>query len=239
MSGREAATTRTDDAIISLSLTVVTPVSLAAAYIFLMPDETPDFATHIYWYLGRSAGLVAYWLLFASVALGIAVSSRFFDGVLGRPWVFELHKFLSVFVLLAMLFHVLILLPDQWATFTPVELFVPFKSHYRSAPVALGTLAFYGLVIVTASFYIKRFIGGQTGWRLLHYTTFALFIMTLLHGVFSGTDSEKPAVQYSYLASGMAVLFLVFFRILVTRAAGGKPRTVKPPLARPAAQSTD
>ena len=82
----------------------------------------PDVSQHMYWYMGRSSGFVAYWLLFASVALGLAVSSRIFDGVLGRPWVFEVHKFLSLFVLVMMTFHGLIMLPDPYAKFTLREL---------------------------------------------------------------------------------------------------------------------
>ena len=89
----------------------------------------PDISQHMYWYMGRSSGFVAYWLLFASVALGLAVSSRVFDGVLGRPWVFEVHKFLSVFVLFVMLFHGLIMLPDPYSKFKIAELLVPFHSH--------------------------------------------------------------------------------------------------------------
>ena len=42
------------------------------------------------------------------------------------------------------------------------------------------------------------------------------------------TDSKTPAVQISYRASGVGILFLVFFRILATRAAGGKPRAARP-----------
>src|SRR3990172_10754512 len=66
---------------------------------------------HLYWYLGRAGGFVAFGLLFASVALGLAVSSRVFDGLLARPWVFEMHQFLSLLVVIAILFHALILLP--------------------------------------------------------------------------------------------------------------------------------
>ena len=49
---------------------------------------------------------------------------------------------------------------------------------------------FYGSLIVTGSFYLKRFIGGQKGWRWLHYATFTLFIMALVHGLLSGTDDN-------------------------------------------------
>jgi predicted ferric reductase len=210
-----------------LASLLVTAGALGLAAWMLVPAVSlPDVSAHMYWYLGRSAGLIAYWLLFLSVVLGIAVSSRVFDGLFARGWVYDIHKFLSIFVLLAMVFHVLILLPDPWAKFTLVEMLVPFESHYRPTPVALGTVTLYGSIAVTASFYLKRFIG-QKGWRWLHYTTFGLFVMALIHGLLSGTDSERPAVQISYLVSGVLVLFFVFFRILVTRAAGGKPRPAK------------
>jgi len=237
---REGATTMGEDLITGGGIILSAVTAGAGLWVLMGPDTLPDFSVHVYWYLGRSAGFIAYWLLFLSVALGIAVSSRVFDGLLGRPWVFEMHKFLSIFVLLAMLFHVLILLPDPWAKFTPVQMFIPFKSHYRPTAVALGTLCLYGSLIVSASFYLKRFIGGQKGWRWLHYTTFILFLMALAHGLLSGTDTKRQAVQISYLASGVMVLFLVFFRILATRAAGGRPRAERPAVtpraaSRPAA----
>lgn len=187
--------------------------------------QLPDVTAHIYWYMGRSAGFVAYWLLFASVAMGLAVSSRVFDGMFARPWVFEVHKFLSIFVIIVMVFHALILLPDPYAGFTLAELLIPFKSHYRATAVGVGAIVLYGSIIMTASFYLKGFIGGQKGWRMLHYLTFALFIGAMAHGIWSGTDSGKSSVQISYLASGVAVLFLTFFRILASRAVGAKPKS--------------
>ncbi len=204
--------------------------------VFVFPTLSAEVSQHIYWYLGRSAGFVAYWLLFGSVALGLAVSSRVFDGVLGRPWVFEVHKFLSIFVLLMMVFHALIMLPDPWANFTLEELLVPFKSHYRNTAVGLGQLVLYGSAIVTVSFYLKGIVG-QKGWRWLHYCTFALFLGAMAHGIWAGTDSGRTVVQYSYLASAVTILFLTFFRILAARAAGRRPRAAQVDTADRAAQT--
>jgi predicted ferric reductase len=231
----KAPTNRSERLVTGASLLVTLAAVAIGAWTFTPVRELslPDLGDHAYWYLGRSAGLIAFWLLFASVALGIAVSSRFFDGMLNRGWVYEIHKFLSIFVLLAMVFHVFILLPDPWARFTLVQLLVPFQSHYRPTPVAFGIITLYGSIAITASFYLKGIIG-QKGWRWLHYGTFALFVGALVHGLLAGTDSKQPAVQVSYLVSGVAILFLLFFRILVTRAAGGKPRPARPE-PRPAA----
>ena len=192
----------------------------------------PDFSIHMYWYLGRSSCFVAFWLLFASVAMGLAVSSRVFDGMLARPWVFEVHKFLSVFVLVVMAFHGLIMIGDPYIKFTLRELLVPLQSHYKNTAVALGIVTLYGSLLITLSFYLKGMISQKT-WRTLHYLTFALFVGALAHGLWAGTDTKLNYVQYSYLASGTAVLFLTFFRILASRSIAKKARA-----AAPAAQAS-
>jgi predicted ferric reductase len=177
-----------------------------------------EMAAHPYWYLGRSAGFVAYGLLLGSLVLGLSVSSRVFDGLLGRAWVFELHKFLSVCVVLAAMFHALIMLPDPWADFSVRELLLPLHSDFKTGPMALGIISLYGLALVSLSFYVTRFIGQKT-WRAFHYSTFGLFLGTTAHGVWTGTDSSEYAVQVFYLGSSVLVMFLTFYRILALRSA--------------------
>ncbi|MEX1253758.1 MAG: hypothetical protein WEE64_05395 [Dehalococcoidia bacterium] len=197
-----------------------------------LPAHLPDTGSqHIYWYMGRSSGFAAYWLLLASVVLGLAVSSRVFDGWLVRPWVYEMHQFLSLYVLIAMSFHALIMLPDPYAQFSLAELLVPFASTYRPVAVAIGAIALYGSFIVSASFYLKRYIG-QQAWRWLHYSTFGLFVLAMVHGILAGTDSGEQWAQLSYLSSGLTVLFFTFFRILASkraeRAAKREPKPAPP-----------
>jgi len=188
---------------------------------FSLPADTPPAtsamsSTHTWWYLGRASGFVAFGLLLASVLLGLGISSRVFDGVLLRPWVFDMHQFVSIFVLVAMLFHALILLPDPYAHFRFAELMVPFASPYRPVAVGLGSIAFYGSVAVTLSYYARQRIG-QRGWRLLHYASFALFAGALAHGALAGADSHRVWSQVVYLAGGLLVVFFTFFRILAAR----------------------
>jgi predicted ferric reductase len=190
-----------------------------------------DITQHIWWYLGRSSGFVAYWLLFASVAMGLAVSSRVFDGVLGRPWVFEIHKFLSIFVLGMMVFHGLIMLPDPYAKFSIGELLIPFRAEYRSTAMAAGIFTLYASAFISVTFYIKGLIGQRT-WRWIHYLTFVLFVTAMGHGIWTGTDSGKTLVQYSYLGSAVAIVFLTFFRILAARSARPKVVPVRTSTAR-------
>ena len=183
-------------------------------------------SVHRWWYMGRASGFVAYALMLASMLLGIGISSRVFDGVLVRPWVFDMHQFTSIFALVAMAFHVLVLLPDPYTHFSLAELLVPFASPYRPIAVALGVISLYGSVAVTLSYYVKRWIG-QGRWRTLHYASFALFAAALVHGATAGADAGETWVQLLYLLSGLAVVFFTFFRILAARSQS-RPRPSAP-----------
>jgi predicted ferric reductase len=181
------------------------------------PTHWPELnSIHMYWYMGRASGFIAFGLLLASVVLGLAISSRVFDGLLVRPWVFDMHQFLSLYVLIVMLFHALIMLPDPYAKFEVWRLLLGFASPYRPLVIGVGAIVLYGSVIVSLSFYVKGRIG-QRGWRMLHYLTFGLFVLAMVHGIFAGTDSGTGWAQLVYLSSGLAVLFFTFFRILAAR----------------------
>lgn len=184
------------------------------------PSSDTMRSMHRWWYLGRASGFVAYALLVGSMLVGIGISSRVFDGVLMRPWVFDMHQFVSFVVLVAGAFHALIMLPDPYAHFGVAGLIAPFASPYRPLATALGTVALYVLLAVAFSYYAKRWLG-QAGWRNLHYVSFALFAAALVHGVTAGADSGEAPVQVAYLGSGLVVVFFTFFRILAVR---GRPR---------------
>jgi predicted ferric reductase len=175
-----------------------------------------DLGLHTYWYLGRAGGFVAFALLLLSLLLGIAISSRIFDGLLARPWFFELHKFVSLFLLAAVLFHALIMLPDPYANYTVDELLIPFRSHIMPEATSIGILSLYGLALISLSFYLTRWIGQKT-WRLLHYATFLTYVGGVAHALWAGSDSDLLGVRYFYLASAIGLFFFVLYRILAVR----------------------
>jgi predicted ferric reductase len=200
----------------------------ALAFELSLPSRAPDVSSHMYsvhkyWYMGRSSGFAAYALLLCSVLLGVGVSSRVFDGWLVRPWVYDMHQFLSIAVLVVMAFHALIMLPDPYAQFRLTELLVPFTSQFKPVWVGLGAISLYGSVILTASFYVKKRIG-QRGWRVLHYASFAFFVMAYVHGIKAGTDTGEAWAQVVYLVSGLTVAFFTFFRVLAVRSVKRKDR---------------
>ena len=100
---------------------------------------------------------------------------------------------------------------------------VPFNSTgYKPVWVGLGQIGFYLLAIVGLSFYVRKRLGNRT-WHLIHYLSFLMFVVALLHGVLAGTDSTVFALRIFYWATGASLLFLFVYRIFVARFAARKP----------------
>ena len=166
----------------------------------------------VYWYMARSAGIVAYLLLWGAVAFGIMVSDKILDGVAKAPVVFEVHKFLSILALVVGMFHGVVLLGDSFMKFTVLDILIPFLSPYQPFWVGLGILSLYLTAILVGSFYIKKRIGHRT-WKLVHYASFAVWVMTSLHGMFAGTDSSQMLVRLMYTLAIVSVGYLLTYRI--------------------------
>jgi predicted ferric reductase len=167
------------------------------------------------WYTVRALGFLAYLVVAASVLYGLLLSTKILDAIAHRPVSFALHKDLAIvgFVLAAL--HAVVLSADQSFAFTPRAILVPFASPYAATWVGIGQLTFYGLAVVTASFYVRRQIG-QRAWRLLHYLTFLVFVGAIGHGVMSGSDSGSGWAFWLYLVPGAAAVFLLVYRIVVS-----------------------
>jgi hypothetical protein len=179
------------------------------------------------WMITRGSGLVAFALLAASAIWGLLLST----GVLGRrakakplTWV---HEALAVAALLATFLHLVGLALDEYVEFGLRELLVPGASAWRPLAVAWGVVAFYGLFLITASFYVRRFIG-QTAWRLLHYVSFGVLAGALVHGITAGTDTGSPAVIALYAAATAGIVILVLVRAAGDSQPGPAPRA-RPP----------
>lgn len=182
--------------------------------------------SRVYWYMSRSAGVVAYLLLWGSVAWGIMISSKFLDGVVKPPVVFELHKSMSILAMIVGMFHGLILLGDTYMNFTALDILIPFKSAYQPFWVGLGILGFYLLAMLVASFYIKKHLGHRT-WRLLHYSSFAMWVMTTLHGLAAGTDTSTVLMKVLYTAAVVSVGYLLTYRIATAKSLKSTPAPVR------------
>jgi sulfoxide reductase heme-binding subunit YedZ len=92
-------------------------------------------------------------------------------------------------------------------------LLVPGLSTYRPAAVALGVLAGELMLLVYASFSLRKRIG-MKAWRALHRLTYAVFAGGTLHGLAAGTDSTRPWALGLYLGAVGAVALASAWRFL-------------------------
>jgi len=152
-----------------------------------------------FWLLARASGLTAYLLLTASVLAGLVLKSRPFRG-LKPAAVTDTHRFLALLGLGSIALHGATLLLDRTIHLAPVALLVPGASPYRPAPVGIGVLAAELMLVVYASFALRRRIG-MRNWRRLHWATFAIFAAATVHGLASGTDTARPWVLAIYLGA--------------------------------------
>jgi DMSO/TMAO reductase YedYZ heme-binding membrane subunit len=167
-----------------------------------------------FWLLARASGLTAYALLTASVLAGLVLKSRPFRS-LKPAAVTDTHRFLALLGLGAIALHGLTLLFDRTVRLTPAALLVPGASPYRPLAVGIGVLAAELMLVVYASFALRRRIGTRN-WRRLHWATYAVFGAATVHGLAAGTDTAQPWAFAGYLAAVGSVAGAVAWRALAT-----------------------
>lgn len=182
----------------------------------------PEPGSHGAWYASRAAGVASYLFIWLGLAGGLAMSSAWFDGFVGRAKLLAIHQSASISGVLLGLAHALVLIPDGWTQFGLVDVLVPFGSYYERVNVAIGSLSFYLAAIVTASFWFRKRIGTKA-WKWLHYSSFAAWGGGLWHGIQVGTDSGELWLIGLYSLTAMAVLFALVVRLTYVRETKKRP----------------
>ncbi len=169
-----------------------------------------------FWYLSRASGLVAYLLMWLSLVVGLSITSRLARLWPGGPSAVDLHQFTGLLGLGFATFHGLILLGDHYIGYTLSQILVPFASgEYRPLWVGIGQVSFYLAVLVSLTFYVRRFIGYRV-WRTLHFGTFVVYALVTLHSLTAGTDTLTWPALLMYLVTVSITGGLILYRLLTT-----------------------
>ncbi len=167
-----------------------------------------------FWILARASGLTAYGLLTASILAGLVLKARPFGTALKPATVTDVHRFLALLGLGALLLHGIALLLDHAVPISLADLLVPGSAPYRPLATGLGVLAGELMLVVYASFALRKWIGVRT-WRRLHWATYLIFALATVHGLAAGTDSGTGWALALYGAATGAVLGATAWRALV------------------------
>lgn len=176
------------------------------------------------WILLRAAGIGAYVMLFLSVAWGLASTTSVFGKRISKASATTVHQFMATCGLFLLAAHVGVLLADSFMPFSIADVTIPMASPYRPVAIAFGIVAMYATVFVIVTSWMRKRIG-TTWWRRTHLLAVPTFVLSLVHGVFAGTDSIRPAMWWTYLGTGLLVLFLLVVRALT---AGYRPERATP-----------
>jgi predicted ferric reductase len=167
-------------------------------------------STQLWWYVTRSAGVVAYLLLWFSTAWGLAIPSKVVSSALSQEYTFDFHEFISLLTIGFVLLHVSVLMVDRYLPYTLWQVLIPFLSSYRPIWVGLGVISFYLILLVTITFYLRNRIG-MKAFRSIHWFSFVAYLGVTLHGLYGGTDSPLAAMQLLYRGTGLVIIFLTVY----------------------------
>ncbi len=171
-------------------------------------------SVQIWWYVTRTAGIVAYLMMWLSTVLGLAVASKFLDTLLDRIFTYDFHEFISLLAIAFVLVHVLVLLIDRYLPYSLAQILVPFISPYRPFWVGIGVISFYVTLLVTVTFYLRNRIGARA-FRIIHVLSLPGYLGVTLHGFYSGTDTPLPAMQLIYKGTGLVVIFFTIYWLVM------------------------
>jgi methionine sulfoxide reductase heme-binding subunit len=167
------------------------------------------------WYAARAAGIVAYLLLTAVVALGVSMAGR----APGRRWkrwpmfaVEDVHRAGGLLVGTFIALHVATIAIDSYLPFSLGQLAIPLTAHYRPIWTALGIVAAELLLALAVTNHYRDRIP-RRWWRGAHYANFAVWLAATLHGLGSGTDRNAPWMIAMFAASAAVVAAAVMWRV--------------------------
>lgn len=165
------------------------------------------------WYAARAAGIVAYLLLSAGVALGVGLAGRKRLERWPRFALEDVHRFLGLLTGTFLAIHVVTVAIDAFLPFSLTQLVVPFTDRYRPLWVGLGIAAAELLLALAVTNRLRGRLSHRV-WRRAHYLNFAVWLAASAHGLASGTDRSAAWFVALYAVatagvSGLAVQRLV------------------------------
>lgn len=143
------------------------------------------------WAWGRGTGIAALALFTVSLLLGIlGRSGRSWRGF-GRVGVSDLHRTAALTGTGLVAVHVGALLVDPYAQLKVVDLLFPFLATYRPFWLGLGTLAADILALVSVVSVLRGRLGPRI-FRGVHWATYVLWPLAVVHALGSGSDAGTP-----------------------------------------------
>jgi sulfoxide reductase heme-binding subunit YedZ len=185
----------------------------------------PEPLQYVWWLVSRAAGIAALGLISLSVVLGLAMSTRALQSPRLRRSAARLHEHLALTALGAITAHGLALLGDRWLRPGWRGIAIPFAMAYRPGFTGVGIIGGYLAVLLGPSFYLRRRIGARR-WRKLHRATPAVWLLSVVHALGSGSDAPKLWLRAMTLSPLPLLIYLLVVRLIGARGGAGQKRPI-------------
>ncbi len=172
------------------------------------------FITHLpTWEIIRILGITSYLLLFVGVSLGILYGMPLWKGK-QKAQVYKIHSLATIGGTFGGVLHAIFLTIDTYAPFSWKEILIPFTAEDQPFWNGLGTIALYGVLIIILSTDLRNKLKKKL-WFAIHLCSYPMFVIALIHGLGSGTDTKLLPVYLMYTVTCGIVLLLVIIRSFV------------------------
>jgi|SRR3989344_2481518 len=177
-------------------------ISLLSGAVFLAALMLVADSTDRIWQVGRASGVAAFVIMTMAVCFGLIQSSKALIKIriMLQPTALEIHRSLTWAGLTLVGVHAVTLLLIMGYTLTYT--------------VGLGILAACLIVLLIITSELRNKIVSLKVWRTIHYSSFVCYLLFLVHGFSSGTDSREPWMRALYITSLALVIGLASLRIL-------------------------
>jgi sulfoxide reductase heme-binding subunit YedZ len=172
------------------------------------------------WFLSRSSALVAFGLLTVTMLLGLLTTGR--AAGVPRFVTQALHRNATLLALGFVLVHIASTALDGYVPVGWAATVLPFTSSYRTTWVAAGTVAFDLAILLTVTSLVRVRIGLRL-WRSIHWLAYALWPLTLVHYLGTGTDVRASWGRWLAILSAVVVAAAVAARVAAVSAAQRAP----------------
>ena len=153
-------------------------------------------------------------LLTVNILLGLLLSARY-NTV--RSWphrrlpIFDIHNWTAYIALGLIVLHPVLLLLSDTAHFRVVDVLFPIHSPHQTLFNNFGALAFYCVLFVVVTSYVRSRLGSRL-WKKLHYVSYAAAALLFTHGLMIDPDLKERPPDYldgeKVLVEGCALLIV-------------------------------
>ena len=188
----------------------------------------------IWWYLGRSSGIVATVLIVAALVWGFMFSARATGTRRRANWWLDLHNYLGGVGFVFVLIHIVAVYQDHLSGIGLTQVLVPMTAAGWAWGITWGVLATYVFALVVFTSWPRR-RGSRRVWLTIHLMSVPAAVVAGVHAWTVGSSRGQPWFAALLLALLGLAVYPAMLRLWAALAKRSRARAKRSAGDRPAA----